>query len=622
LKHSTSLDGYTPLAILLLVVWSSYFYAGTEWLFLATKPSVLSGLSPSRRALALLGSPLLLSMAAAVPTIALLLLARAGGSRAPSLRWLPIGVPAALLTGAELLLIDNFTYTLLGFGVVTTAGFARFAYALWITALFIFNIRMLGRRLRQESWLLGRERSLLVFTSGLLVLSSIAVGLEFRPRAMSALAHGRSAEEPDPANVLIFSMDGVNAAHLSAYGAARQTTPFLDSLESLVFENHFTNSARTTGAIGALLSAKLPTTTRVIFPPDTFQGVHAYQHLPGLLRDYGYTTGDFTVRHYGDARDLNLREAFDWSMDRGSRWGELLVPGAVQRALPATSSFVNATLDRLGSRLLHAFGIREMENAYESVAAPHKGRSTDRKRVEALKEFLVAASLPFFAHAHLLSTHGPIFHSEHRIFSTDADASAPWLRAAQDDAILQMDRYLAEIWTLLEEEGLAGDTLLIVTSDHGYQWNTLTPVPLVLRLPGGVPVGVRTENSQRIDIAPTILDFLGIPRPEWIEGRSLLSEPLDPLAPIVTVGRAEVEEVDGWTLVANPQPPFYTLGQIFVTYCDVQYRMKLPGGQVDRLRIRSHTARCPASKIPSLPQARRFLIDHLAAARYDVSGLE
>ena len=50
--------------------------------------------------------------------------------------------------------------------------------------------------------------------------------------------------------------------------------------------------------------------------------------------------------------------------------------------------------------------------------------------------------------------------------------------------------------------------------------------------------------------------------------------------------------------------------------------MKLPGGQVDRLRIRSHTARCPASKIPSLPQARRFLIDHLAAARYDVSGLE
>jgi hypothetical protein len=334
-------------------------------------------------------------------------------------------------------------------------------------------------------------------------------------------------------------------------------------------------------------------------------------------------TGDFTVRHFGDARDLNLRESFHRSMDRDLDWGQLVLPAWGQRALPATSIFLNETYDRFGGRILHAFGFHELENVYEVVAAPGKRRETDRKRVEELKNFIRTTNRPFFAHTHLLSTHGPIFHSEQRVFSTSRSAGERWLRESQDDAILQMDRYLEEIWMLLVEEGLTEETLLIINSDHGYNWGSLAPIPLIIRFPGRAHVGVRTENSQRIDIAPTILDFLGIPRPEWMEGRSLLSDGIDPVAPIVIVNRAKSRPVAGWRrLLANPKPPFYTLGEIYVNYCDVQYRMWLPSGQMRRRSIQLHTARCPQDAIPSMKRARQFLIDHLAAAGYDVSRLK
>ena len=60
-------------------------------------------------------------------------------------------------------------------------------------------------------------------------------------------------------NILILSADGLEASHMSAYGYSRKTTPFIENLlkESVIFENHFTNSSRTTGSVGSLFSGKL-----------------------------------------------------------------------------------------------------------------------------------------------------------------------------------------------------------------------------------------------------------------------------------------------------------------------------------------------------------------------------
>ena len=95
--------------------------------------------------------------------------------------------------------------------------------------------------------------------------------------------------------------------------------------------------------------------------------------------------------------------------------------------------------------------------------------------------------------------------------------------------------------------GLEGQTLVVVTSDHGEEFGERRPdafydrhghslyeelvhVPLVLRLPGGSSAGTRVESvSATVDIMPTILDVLGIApqgkeaqgvtlRPRWEQG--------------------------------------------------------------------------------------------------------
>ena len=60
---------------------------------------------------------------------------------------------------------------------------------------------------------------------------------------------------------------------------------------------------------------------------------------------------------------------------------------------------------------------------------------------------------------------------------------------------------------------------------HGQTvYNELTQVPLVMRWPAAIPAGaVVDDNVQLIDIMPTLLDASGLPHPDGLQGRSLLS---------------------------------------------------------------------------------------------------
>jgi hypothetical protein len=79
---------------------------------------------------------------------------------------------------------------------------------------------------------------------------------------------------------------------------------------------------------------------------------------------------------------------------------------------------------------------------------------------------------------------------------------------------------------------------------------------------------------------------------------------------------------EGWRVVPMPAPPFYTLGKLFVTYCNVQYRLVVTNGRLRRDLVRAHTAPCAAERVPGPAEARRFLIDHLVRAGYDTRTLE
>lgn len=101
--------------------------------------------------------------------------------------------------------------------------------------------------------------------------------------------------------------------------------------------------------------------------------------------------------------------------------------------------------------------------------------------------------------------------------------------------VARIDECLGKILKELETLGLAGNTVVLFTSDHGCQFRTRNEeykrschessirVPLVMRGPG-LPRGrVIDQMVSLIDVPPSLLDAAGLPVPQHMQGRSTIS---------------------------------------------------------------------------------------------------
>lgn len=95
----------------------------------------------------------------------------------------------------------------------------------------------------------------------------------------------------------------------------------------------------------------------------------------------------------------------------------------------------------------------------------------------------------------------------------------------------RLDNQIGQVLAALDAAGLAENTLVICTTDHGPHFPgmkcNLTDggigVMLLIRGPGGFAGGkVVDAMVSQIDLFPTLCDLLAIPRPAWLQGRSLL----------------------------------------------------------------------------------------------------
>lgn len=98
-----------------------------------------------------------------------------------------------------------------------------------------------------------------------------------------------------------------------------------------------------------------------------------------------------------------------------------------------------------------------------------------------------------------------------------------------------VDKQVGRVINAIADAGELSDTIVAVTADHGeafgehsrfghhvYPYDELIRVPLVI---GGGPVDSRTvdEQVQLLDLAPTLLDLVGVDVPESMEGQSIAS---------------------------------------------------------------------------------------------------
>jgi membrane-anchored protein YejM (alkaline phosphatase superfamily) len=166
------------------------------------------------------------------------------------------------------------------------------------------------------------------------------------------------------------------------------------------------------------------------------------------------------------------------------------------------------------------------------------------------------AARPFFAFLMLDAPHQTYsYPPEHEVFTpaaaeldymavSSSDGPPPGVLAAlrnrYKNAVHFADSAAARVLAALEETGLAGETLVVVTGDHGeefmehgYFGHTSTHGPLQVRVPfllrgPGIEPGVEPRPTAHVDLAPTLLERLGADperRGLWTLGESLLSPP-------------------------------------------------------------------------------------------------
>ena len=290
------------------------------------------------------------------------------------------------------------------------------------------------------------------------------------------------------------------------------------------------------------------------------------------------------------------------------------------------SYFLGRMYDRIADRILHAFFVNKMVDPFAEVVKSGKKYTTDIARIVAFFEFINKEPPPFFAHLHLLGTHGPLFGLRNHVFSEGQKQEEHWMTDFYDDAILEFDGRVKEIFDGLRRRGLFDNTVIVICTDHGQGWTVEKRLPLIFFFPGGRHNGRISANTQNLDVAPTILDYMGVPIPDWMEGTSLISSaPETNRIIFVADRRHDLSNRRRRLRRLGPSPfgpPFYSLGYIGAVYCQRLYGMSLVDSTFAVSDFEGHTAPCGESELPAPDQMRRLLIDHLIECGYDVSSIE
>jgi len=521
-----------------------------------------------------------------------------------------------------LLLFDNFTRTMFGFNV-GNANFLRFLYLISFLSINIVLSRKFKEILEKDLF----ENRLIQAMVAALFLSSVFLWLpDFEKTSkieLMAVGHQITSKP----NLLILSTDGLNVANMSAFGYERNTTPYIKSLipGSLVSENHFTNAQITTASVAALLSGKLPTRTRMLRAPDTFKDKDIYQHFMGLLRELGYKTINLSVSGVATASDLNMKDAFDVHSD--SIQQHFTIPdiyfGSIEQA-----NFSHDITHRIFERLLHILSISNMNDKYAEMVYHQKYHENDAHKIHQLKRLISLTDAPFAAHVHLMGTHSPYFHPKTKIYSKGKKAVGGNDINFYDDAIRDYDDYVKDVCDHLKKTGKFENTIIVLNTDHSLALpRYFDRIPLIIRFPNQQHKGHITINTQRADIPPTFLDYIGMDKPKWMDGSSLISNTIEMSRPIITCFAANDMYFDHMHKIFMAKskclrPPFFTLAKIGVIHGSKIFILDLYSKEYISGDMRGHTAPLSEDVLMKEDQALRYIVQHLQENGYDTSSLD
>ncbi len=630
LRSYLQLSSFSTFSLLLATGLIAFTYALLEWIFIITKPSALTTIHGYEKGLLLFNFGILLVLACLILLLPLALYALISKKKPhPVVLNIFSTVPTFVLATLVLMLIDNFTYTVFNFGIISASGFYRLIY----TALYLFLFFALYRpvigfiRFVDEVYIVrptGTWGFGTIMLSLLLVLGIMVPLLLNRSEEIEAYETDGQTELDVMPNILLITVDGLNASNMSLYGFEMETTPFLEKLApvSLLAENAFANAQGTIGSISSLLTGKYPIDLHVLYSSEVLKGIDATQHLPGLLKKYGYNTVQLTYSHYADAYTHNLQGAFDIASGRTYPSGGWLMQ-AITAIFPEDFKiFLQEAIERPFTRLGHLFFLLDMDNPYKQVTEEGITKAPEQQKIDEALAILREAEQPTFIHIHWMGTHGPKYFPNEQVFSAgeSLEAQQKYENEFYYDSILDFDRHFEELYTILEEEGILNNTVIILASDHTQKW-TNGRILLMMLFPGNEYAQTIIPNVQNLDIAPTILDYLDINQPSWMAGDSLLNG-LSETRPIFTakIPKSIKDKITGKVTYPESTAPFYQFGRMSVILCDTWYELDTTALVMTQGKIVDHVGDCQTDS-GSMQEALELLSQHFKEYGYDPSSL-
>jgi arylsulfatase A-like enzyme len=340
-------------------------------------------------------------------------------------------------------------------------------------------------------------------------------------------------------NVVFYVIDGGGADQMSVYGYNRRTTPFLESLaaEGVVFERAHSNSTWTQSSTASFMTGLHHSVLGGLR-----RGVHstpvpaAAVTMAEHMRMGGYLTLCFTANPNA-GRVIGLERGIDVLCDEepedSSTSSTFLHERffAFREQVPAQPYWVHfQTTDVHDPN----FSVPPFSGLFVSKAERAQLEQWDQQVFENAGDLFGTTSISDFYDRALERA------------KIDRQAYYNTRRGLYDETMAYQDRELGRLVENLKKRGEWQDTLLVIGADHGHPAGTFprwgrglfeppppgwegalfdsyaTRVPLIIVWPGHIEGGRRySEPVSMIDVLPTILDLVGLPAPEVLQGRSL-----------------------------------------------------------------------------------------------------
>lgn len=330
--------------------------------------------------------------------------------------------------------------------------------------------------------------------------------------ALGGCSRGSSASLSFPdAPVIIIDIDTLRADHLGCYGYKRPTSPNIDawSREAIRFEWAFAQAPNTPPSQSSILTGLYPSIHGRIRGNQVLRD--EVLTLAELMSEQGYATAGF-VDGGNMVSAFGMGQGFDVYDDAG---------GGLDAFGPDAVDWLRDHSDGKFLLLLHTF---DVHSPYEATPEPFNSEFLDE--VELPSESF-RSNMSEYMHSRRLSknTRNPF-----RLTPVEVE----YARACYDGGILHVDHWFGQFWSVLRDLGLDDRAIVVVISDHGDEFEehdsvfheqiyaTITHVPLLVRLPGGVGARSVEESVETIDMLPTLLDLADIAVPRFLHGRSLV----------------------------------------------------------------------------------------------------